>query len=481
MSRQDLDDPADRLAKPGRRHALFTARDMLLATVATPALPGLASAAAAKAPAITALRVMHGFVDHTGILLWMQSPRAVRVRVEVMDPAAPSRTLQAIDADLDARTDCTATVEIAGLEPGTVHGYVVRRQDSKAVIARGAFKTQALWQWRTDPPTVRIAAGSCAFLNEPRYDRPGKPYGGGYEIYDTIAAASPDLMLWLGDNLYLNETDYSSRAGVARRYRYQRNHEAIDKLWTACPHVAIWDDHDFGPDDSDASYSGKAWTDEMFKRYWPLPFAPREDGVYGRILQGDVDIFLLDDRSNRYPNKWPDGPDKVMFGAKQMQWLKAALTYSHDKTRSPFKIVAGGSQFFNKVSGDHRESWARFPAEQEDFLRWLAERKIPGVFFLSGDRHFAQHLRIERPGLYPLNEITTSPLTSGIVTSITDAEKNSPDIVPGTMLHERNFAMITVTGPRAKRELVLEIRNTTGEKKWEWRTTAAELAQGTAK
>jgi alkaline phosphatase D len=287
-------------------------------------------------------------------------------------------------------------------------------------------------------------------------------------------------MLWLGDNLYLNEVDYTSREGINRRYRFCRAYPSMRKLLTACPQVAIWDDHDFGPDDSDGAFSGAGWSLEMFKRYWPLPYSPPADGLYGRILLGDVEIFLLDDRWNRYPDRWPEGADKVMFGAKQMQWLKAALTSRPlAGSPAPFRIIAGGSQFLNKVSGPRRESWARFPAEQSEFLRWLEEQKIPGVFFLSGDRHFAQMLRFERPNLYPLVEITTSPLTSGIVSSVDEAEKSSKDVVPGTMLFERNFAMITVTGPRDKRELVLEIRNTKGEKKWEWRTTAAELAQGT--
>ena len=194
------------------------------------------------------------------------------------------------------------------------------------------------------------------------------------------------------------------------------------------------------------------------------------------VTQGDVDIFLLDDRSYRYHNLWPaDSPTKPMYGATQMQWLKAALTYS----RAPFKIVAGGSQFFNRTSGPTRESWTHFPAEQADFSRWMIERRIPGVLFLSGDRHFAQMLRVARPGLYPIHEITTSPLTSGVVTSVVDAERSDPEIVPGTMLHERNFAMITVTGPRAQRALTLEIRDTQGGKRWEWKTTAAELAEGT--
>jgi alkaline phosphatase D len=480
MSREDLDDPNDRVALPSRRQALFTARDVALAALATPVLPQLASAADPKPDPATSLCVMHGFIDQQGILLWMQGARAQRLRVEVMAKpgAAP---VQTVEAELDPKGDFTATAEIGGLDPGAPYHYAVRDARSRALLARGAFRTQPLWQWRTDPPTVRIATGSCAYINEPRYDRPGKPYGGGYEIFDTIADASPDLMVWLGDTLYLREADYSSRAGVFRRYRYQRSHESLRKLWTACPHVGIWDDHDFGPDDGDASYAGRGWTLDAFRCHWPLPYSTPEDGIYGRILQGDVEIFLLDDRSSRYPNRWPEDADKVLFGAKQIRWLKAALTYSPytPSPTPPFRIIAGGSQFLNRASGGGRESWAKYPAEQAEFLRWLEERKIPGVFFLSGDRHIAQMLRFERGSLYPLVEITTSPLTASVTSHIDDAELASKDIVPGTILRERNFAMITVTGPREKRELVVEIRNTKGEKRWEWKTTAAEMAQGT--
>ena len=454
---------------PARRQALFTARDMLLTAAATPAL----SALAAPAPA-PPLRVMHGFADHTTVSLWIQGASSQSLKVEVA-PEGGKGPLQAHAIHLGPRTDFTETLEVGGLDPGEPHRYAIRADKGGAVLARGTFRTQPLWQWRTDPPTVRIATGSCAYLNDPRFDRPGKPYGGGEEIFDSIAAAAPDLMLWLGDNIYLNESDYTSRHGINRRYRFYRDHPRMQKLWTAAPHVAIWDDHDFGPDNSDASYSGRGWSHEMFLRYWPMPFSPPADGLYGSILQGDVDVFMLDSRSYRYPQHWPAGPDKVMYGAKQMQWLKAALTYS----RAPFKLVAGGTHFFNKVSvGGSAESWSRYPAEQADLLEFLEERKIPGVIFLSGDRHFAQQLRVERQGLYPLNEITVSPLTSGPSSSLNDAERANPEMVPGTLYNDRNFALITVSGPRAKRALTLELRDTRGAKVWEWNTTAADLAMG---
>lgn len=469
MSLPDLPPLAERPANPSRRRALFAAGDLALAAGAAASLPAMA-----QKPATPQLNVVHGFADHLGIQLWLQGTQADTLEVEVRaTEAATAPVVTKVTVALGPRTDFTETIEVGGLEPGERYHYVVKSAKAKAVVARGTFRTQVLWQWRTDPPTVRIAAGSCAYMNDFKYDRPGKPYGGGEEIFDTIAATSPDLMLWLGDNIYTREAEYTSREGINRRYRFHRNHPKMRKLWTAAPHVAIWDDHDFGPDNSDFSYSGAGWSHELFLRYWPMPFSPPADGLYGKILQGDLDIFMLDDRSYRFPERWPDdAPDKAMYGTKQMLWLKAALTAS----RAPFKLVAGGSQFFNKVST--AECWVRYAAEQADFLKWLAERRIPGVFFLSGDRHFAQHLRIQRPGLYPLNEITTSPLTSGLST-VREPEKTNPDLMPGTLLSERNFAMITVTGPRTQRVLTIEIRNTEGLKRWEWTTTAAELAEGT--
>ncbi len=466
MSREDPIDPAERPAVPARRQALYTARDLLLAAVATPALPALA-----QPPAPAPLRVVHGFADHQGLSLWVQGSRAEVLQVDLGAAEGNGPPQQSHELQLGARTDFTQTLEVAGLDPGTKYHYTIRAGGTAR--ARGSFRTQALWQWRTDPPTVRIALGSCAYLNDGRFDRPGKPYGGGEEIFDSIAAQDPDLMLWLGDNIYLREADYTSRGGIDRRYRFYRSHPALAKLWTATPHVAIWDDHDFGPDNADFSYSGRGWTHEMFLRYWPMPYAPPADGLYGKVLQGDVDIFMLDGRTHRYPQRWPDGPDKAMYGAKQLLWLKAALVAS----RAPFKVVAGGSQFFNRVS--RAESWARHPAEQEDFLRFIEATKVPGVIFLSGDRHFTEHLRLARGGLYALNEFTVSPLTSGASSSLNDAERNNPDLVAGTLLNERNFALITVTGPRTQRALTLEIRDTKGVKRWEWTTTAAELSQGT--
>jgi phosphodiesterase/alkaline phosphatase D-like protein len=63
------------------------------------------------------------------------------------------------------------------------------------------------------PRDFRVAFGSCAYVNDPPFDRssrPSGPYGGGYAIFDSIARMKPDMMLWLGDNIYLRDADVGS-------------------------------------------------------------------------------------------------------------------------------------------------------------------------------------------------------------------------------------------------------------------------------
>ena len=469
MSQHDLNLPLDRLPMLARRRALFAASNLVLSAAAAPALVG-----AQAAPAPPALTVMHGFADQQSITLWLQGQAAARVRVEARpaDTDAPRGAGSQV-VELDPQADHCAHVRITQLMPGQRYGYTVHLDQPGqpgTLLASGSFRTQALWQWRGDPPTLRLAVGSCAYLNDGVFDRPGTPYGAGEDIFDAIAATAPDMMLWLGDNIYLREPEWTSREGINRRYRFYREHPRMQKLMSATAHVAIWDDHDFGPNDGDASFVNKAWTLEMFRRYWPAPFAPRPEATYGQVSLGDVDIFMLDDRSFRYPNRWPAGPDKLMFGAAQLDWLKRALTASN----APFKLVAGGGQFFNPVS--RFETWAKFPDEQQGFLRWLDHSKVPGVVFLSGDRHFAEMVRVERaPGRYPLHELTTSPLTSNPVRKPDEAERNHPSVLPGSFITERNFAMLTVSGPRGARELQVELKDTQGRSLWDWRIAAKAL------
>ena len=411
---------------------------------------------------------MHGFADQTSMRLWLQTERASRVAVELR-PASDAAKPRRVESATRAEDDFVAQVRLTGLEPGTRYHYQLL-VDGRASGPPGSFATQPLWQYRTEPPELAVAFGSCAYLND-RFSRPGAPWGGDYAIFDAIAARSPDLMLWLGDNVYFREPEWTSPEGMSARYRAYRAAPELRKLLRATAHLAIWDDHDFGPNDADGSFTLKGAALQAFKRYWANPSygLPGVPGVFGAASVGDIDFFLLDNRFHRYPNRYPQTADKAMFGKAQLEWLKQALVAS----RATFKVIAAGGQFWNQAN--RYEAFHNYPVEQKALADWLLEQKINGVLFLSGDRHLAGLWRIERPGAYPLHEFTSSPLTAGAFTNPPQEERDNAELVPGTLVTQRNFGLLRVSGPRQERVLALEAYAADGQLLWQRRIAAAEL------
>jgi alkaline phosphatase D len=141
--------------------------------------------------------------------------------------------------------------------------------------------------------------------------------------------------------------------------------------------------------------------------------------------------------------------------------------------RAPIKLVVNGSQLYNR--GNRFEGWTHFTAEQQEFLRWLDDQKIDGVLFASGDRHFSELLRVPREGAYPLYEFTSSPLTSRPFDIKDAAERDNPDVVPGTYSARRQFGLIRVTGPSDARHLTLETHDQAGALVWRQEIDARDL------
>ena len=294
-------------------------------------------------------------------------------------------------------------------------------------------------------------------------------HGGGYEIVDAIAGKKLDLMIWMGDNLYFQAPDPLDPVAMAARYRRQRSLAPLQTLLTATAHLAIWDDHDCGPNDSEMPYVMKGESLTLFKRDWANPSygLPEVPGIFGFARYADIDIFLLDDRWYRTANKMQDGPGKTMFGARQLEWLKNALVYS----RASIKLVLNGSQLWNRSS--RFEGWNHYAIEQQAFADGLLAQRVDGLIFLSGDPHFTELLKIERPGAYPLHEFTSSPLTSG--TFNPSGEKDNPDVVSGTYVVKRQFGMIRVSGPANDRPIALESYDQKGEPQWRHELRARDL------
>jgi alkaline phosphatase D len=449
-----------------------SARLALLLLVLAP----VAAAQPARAPAGLRAGPMLGPATLRDATVWVMTDRPGAVTVDYTPveqdttgahvPAVPGRVTAL------AGPDGVASIVLTGLEPGTRYAYALT-VDGQPVERPYPleFRTQALWQYRRDPPAFTVAVGSCAYVNDPPYDRPGEPYGGSYRIFEALAARRPDAMVWLGDNTYLREVDWESPEGIAYRFAHTRALPELQPLWAAAPHYATWDDHDFGPNDSDRSYVLKSASLATFRRFWPNPTAglPGVPGVFTHFRFNDAEFFLLDDRYYRSPNASPPDSARTMLGEAQLRWFLDALTSS----RAPFKVVAIGGQFLNPNAV--YETYANVaPEERERLLGEIARRRIEGVVFLSGDRHHTELLRLERPGLYPLYEFTSSPLTAGATREPRDAENAIR--VPGTLVAGRHtFGTLTFEGPRTARVLTMRTYDADGALVWEHVVPQADL------
>jgi alkaline phosphatase D len=420
---------------------------------------------------------MVGYSEMREVALWVQTTGPAKVRFTYWDREKPAYPYQTAERSTTAESGFTATVIADQVQPGKKYAYELYLNNKKVVRPYPlAFQSQPLWQWRTDPPTFKFATGSCFYVNETEYDRPGKPYGGGYEIATTILGQQPDFMLWLGDNTYLREPDWNTWTGIVHRYGHTRSLPELQPLLGSVHHYATWDDHDYGPDNSDRSFWNKAQALKAFKLFWANSnyVLGENAGVTGSFQWHDVQFFLLDDRWYKTPNHNTTalagetgnlaGP-RPLLGDAQLQWLIDALTYS----RAPFKFVVIGSQVLNPV--EQEDSYAFYPQERDKLLEAIAAAKIPGVIFLDGDRHFTSLTKLERPGTYPLYDITISPLTAGTYSP----KENNTLLVPGTLVTDRNFGLLEVSGPRTDRVLTIRVLDAAGKERWTRQIKASEL------
>ena len=355
------------------------------------------------------------------------------------------------------------TVEylLEDLLPGTKYHYSLMLDGTKAPLADSLFFfTQSL----NSHPIFSLATGSCAYIEDDSLKEKGLfKFGGRYEIFDQIAAKQPDYMLWLGDNIYLRGRDWETVEGVHYRYTHSRQTPPLNRFLRVGHHLSIWDDHDFGPNDSDGTWRGKDYTQAAFERFWGNPEPADSIGTYTTWRVGDVEVFLTDCRYYRSPVGAGGG---AFFGDRQIEWLIAALKASN----ANFKLVAVGTQLFSNCNLGEGYCFG-FPAEFERFMKRLSTEKIPGIVFLSGDKHYTEISRYDLPEHYPLYELTFSPLTS----FPTPIRLKNTHRVKRTSYKRRNFGMLNFGGEPSNRFMQIELYNFKGKLIWERKLWASQL------
>lgn len=296
----------------------------------------------------------------------------------------------------------------------------------------------------------RIVFASCAQQNEDQ------------SIWDRIAGESPDLVLFIGDNVYgdVRSADKSLPELKAAYMRLAQS-EPFARVRAAAPVLTVWDDHDYGANDMGADFPLKAQSEELFEYVWAVgaeDARATRDGVYGSWILGSegarVQVILLDTRFFRSPLKptdeanargkerWiPDGDSrKTMLGEAQWDWLAEEL-----KKPAELRLLVSSIQVLSEGHGF--EAWRLLPAERERLYRTLAERNAGALVLLSGDRHSAALYEKRVSTGETLIEATSSSLN--LPASKWRAASGETWVEPdpnrlGAMYYEANYGLIDI-------------------------------------
>ncbi len=122
---------------------------------------------------------MLGYSEMREVLIWVQTTRSADVvaaywELDSLGKSVSDTMFTAIGSTFAPEAFTTKLIADQ-VEPGKRYGYQI--YINRALMSFDypmTFKTQPLWQWRTDPPPFKMALGSCAYVNEEKYDRPGR-------------------------------------------------------------------------------------------------------------------------------------------------------------------------------------------------------------------------------------------------------------------------------------------------------------------
>ena len=347
---------------------------------------------------------------------------------------------------------------------------ISRRTVIVGAAAGAALASAPALAMQTDRPLTRIAFGSCARQDK---DQP---------IWDRVNAWSPELFIFLGDNIY---GDTEDMAVLRAKYDQLAAKPGFRTLRRQSEVIAIWDDHDFGVNDGGSEYPRKAESAAMFLDFWGVPEGHERRshaGIYASYFFGPdgrrVQVILPDNRTFRTPllgysvepeDKGqylvnPD-PDATMLGQAQWEWLEAELRRPAD-----LRILASSTQVLPDAPG--YEAWVNFQADHQRLLDLIDFADVENLVIISGDTHYAELSKLEERMPYPLYELTSSGLTE--VWPVFGPNRNR--IAQAPLMP--NYGRLTIDWDGAEPQVLMEVEMLDGSIGISHAVRFSELKQG---
>ena len=302
-------------------------------------------------------------------------------------------------------SDRIATFDLADLTEDTIYNYFIvadgRRYPSEGSLQ---FKTVKVNQ----PYSFAIATSSCAGGNISQYTSYGVSNS---KVFDTISQykykaengqdSHVDLFVHMGDLHYRNDFPMlglkeNNLDDHRRNYDIVMNQNRQRNLYQNIPLAYIWDDHDYGYNDSDGSYYLKYLASKAYRERVPhYPLAEnlnneKEIGaVYQSFVIGRVRFIMTDSRFYQRSTS-ENNRDRTLLGNNQKQWLLQQLQTGKERQengREGLTIWVNSIPWICPQSNRKTQAWNLFHQERTEIANFIKENEIDKLLMISGDAH----------------------------------------------------------------------------------------------
>jgi len=363
----------------------------------------------ANASAQELIRVPYvgGVTDSSGIVMvWLRDVGSVAIEYST-DPAFTTASTTPI---LTSRVDQDNALKflLAGLLSSRRYYYRVVDGDGTTLSRVQSFTTFP--KVGTDS-ALTVFFGSC---QQARENDTGA-------VFEVAAALGGDLFVHLGDWTYpdLSIPDYPRTETSLRATWLKRLDTAYPfpgRLLAGMSLAYEWDDHDAYGSNSDGTIhdSVKTRVAQAYRRYTPHAPLASTVGIWHSFRAGNVEIFMLDDRTYRSPvdeafdgNRFspPAGHSMLAGGAfavsgqNQMDWFMQSVRTSTARWKIiasplpfnpamgqmiPLALILGRQDVAKRFA---EECWSGYPADVDSIRKLIGEGHLRNALIISGSAH----------------------------------------------------------------------------------------------
>lgn len=204
-----------------------------------------------------------------------------------------------------------------------------------------------------------------------------------HPVFTDVRNQEPLFGIHMGDFFYKDIGVNSQPAfDSAWDANLAQSHQA--NLYKNVPLNYFWDDHDFGPNDSDRNSPSKPAAQAVYRKRAPHYELPSATGlIYQTFVIGRVRFIGLDGRSERSTIGSTDNSSKSMIGTEQKAWLKSTLLAATE----PIIFISVSVPWISPVDVTS-DDWGGYSTERAELAAFIKSNNLEKrIIFLAGDAH----------------------------------------------------------------------------------------------